>query len=368
MALAEGRPDEAVGRAEDAVAAARAVHAFDVLAESLGLLGLATDDPGVARGPSPRPTRSGRRAAPYRGAARLEVLLGLTGHDADGAARSRARQASRQLQRMGILRLNGTPLSEDPAGLPVAIAGARRVRGQGRRRAVPLTALAVAAGPNAGEDPGRPARPAGHPRPLASCSGPTTTRRGPATGSRCCCPSSAGCWTRPRPGRRPLLAADLHRASGWTCATSTSTPTALLRDAAHAAELMAAGEHDRAREILTDVDARYRGDAFEDEPYEEWADGFREEARAAWLRSLRRLASLHSREGRVADAQVLLVRLLGADPYDEPVHRLLVGRSPGPAGTARRGVPSPAGPHAMAAIAAPPPDPGVLVASALTPR
>ena len=50
-------------------------------------------------------------------------------------------------------------------------------------------------------------------------------------------------------------------------------------------------------EILGDIEARYPGDAFAEEPYEAWADGLREEVRASWQRSMRRLASLHSREG-----------------------------------------------------------------------
>ncbi len=72
----------------------------------------------------------------------------------------------------------------------------------------------------------------------------------------------------------------------------------LLADAAHAAALLADGQTDLAREILSDIDHRYCGDAFEDEPYEDWAEALREETRGAWLRSVRHLAILSLREGR----------------------------------------------------------------------
>ena len=134
----------------------------------------------------------------------------------------------------------------------------------------------------------------------------------------------------------------------------------VLQDAAHAADLMEAGDADRAREILVDIDSNYHGDAFEDEPGEEWAEGLREEVRAAWLRSVRRLATLRSREGRIDEAQGLLVRLLVSDPYDEQVHRMLVRTlaRAGRHGEARRSFDRWVA--AMRAIEAPLPDPIVL--------
>jgi DNA-binding SARP family transcriptional activator len=134
----------------------------------------------------------------------------------------------------------------------------------------------------------------------------------------------------------------------------------LISDAEAAAALMDDGEEDRAREILADIDRRYVGDALEDETGEEWADGLREEARAAWQRSVRRLAVLARRAGRPGDAQTLLVRLLTADPYDEPAHLQLV-RSlmrTGRRGEARRAFAR--WQQAMADIGAPLPDPRVL--------
>jgi DNA-binding SARP family transcriptional activator len=138
----------------------------------------------------------------------------------------------------------------------------------------------------------------------------------------------------------------------------------LLTDAAHAAALLADGRTELAREILGDIDHRYRGHAFEDEPYEDWAVPLREETRGAWLRSLRHLAVLSLREGRVTDACALLVRLLAADPFDERMHRELVKAlvRTGRHGEARR-----AFEHwgkAMSVVDAPRPDPAVLVVTA----
>lgn len=76
--------------------------------------------------------------------------------------------------------------------------------------------------------------------------------------------------------------------------------------------------------MLSEVDAAYCGDAFEDEPYEDWAIGLREHARAGWLRSLRSLAALRASAGAASDQAGLLARLLAADPYDAASHRALV--------------------------------------------
>ncbi|MBL8930787.1 MAG: hypothetical protein JNL54_11730 [Kineosporiaceae bacterium] len=102
----------------------------------------------------------------------------------------------------------------------------------------------------------------------------------------------------------------------------------LLRDAAHAVRLARpdgdASDREQARSLLADIDAAYAGDAFDDEPYEEWAEALREQVRAAWSRSLRLAAELARRDGDDDHAVAALVRLLAADPLDEPAHRALV--------------------------------------------
>jgi DNA-binding SARP family transcriptional activator len=142
----------------------------------------------------------------------------------------------------------------------------------------------------------------------------------------------------------------------------------LLRDAAHAEEVLTDGDEKRARDLLAEVDALYRGDAFDDEPYEAWADGLREEVRAAWLRSLRRHATLCRRAGEVDAAVADLVRLLAADAYDESAHHALVRTlvTAGRHGEARRAFDR--WTHAMEHIDAPPPPPDVLAARPRGPR
>lgn len=111
--------------------------------------------------------------------------------------------------------------------------------------------------------------------------------------------------------------------------------------------------------MLAHVDELYRGEALEDES-EEWADTLREEARAAWVRSVRRLATLLAREGRGAEALGIFVRLLAIDPYDEQVHRRLVTSlvRAGRHGEARRALDR--WRRAMAEIDAPLPDLGAV--------
>jgi DNA-binding SARP family transcriptional activator len=134
----------------------------------------------------------------------------------------------------------------------------------------------------------------------------------------------------------------------------------LLTDAAAAAGLVRAGGGPRARVVLESVDALYVGDAFDDEPYEDWADGLREEARAAWVRSLRLLADLAVSDAEHRSAAALYVRLLAVDQYDEDAHRRLVEAlvRAGRHGEARRAFDRWA--RAMRALDVDPPDPVVL--------
>ena len=134
----------------------------------------------------------------------------------------------------------------------------------------------------------------------------------------------------------------------------------LLRDSAHGLALARAGDTDRAVAVLADVDRAYTGDAFDDEPYQDWADGLREQTRAGWLTALRELAQL-SRSARELDqAAGSLVRLLAADPYDESAHRALVNvlSRAGRHGEASRAFDRWAA--AMRSLDAPVPDRGVL--------
>ncbi len=362
VALARGERTAAAQWAGRAVASARGVQAFDVLAEALELTAGSTDDPALARRALTEALSIWRDGGAGPAASRVEVLMGWL-EPADGTDRSRARDAARRLQRLGIRQVHGRPVTEGSGRRRVAVSvlGGFQVAVDGRP--VPLTAWRS-----------RQARTlvkilAGH-------------RGRPVTRGYLC----DQLWPDDDPSRTGhrlsvLLAtvrAVLDPERAWPPGHHVGSDTSgiwldlrhvaldadgLLLDAGLAGELLDAGDRERAREILSDIDGRYRGDAFEDEPYEQWADGFREEVRAAWLRSVRHLATLHGREGRPADAQVLLVRLLAADPYDVGMHRLLVRtlvRS-GRHGEARRAFDRWVG--AMDEIEAPVPDEAVLAAA-----
>jgi ATP/maltotriose-dependent transcriptional regulator MalT/DNA-binding SARP family transcriptional activator len=78
-----------------------------------------------------------------------------------------------------------------------------------------------------------------------------------------------------------------------------------------------AGRREEAFELLEAAEAGYGGDFAEDDLYEEWAIGPREELRATYLAVTRTLAHL-STDPHVANRY--LVRLLERDPYDEGAH------------------------------------------------
>lgn len=97
-----------------------------------------------------------------------------------------------------------------------------------------------------------------------------------------------------------------------------------LDDAVEAARLADEGDEGASRQLLGDLLDGYRGEAFEEDPYEAWADDVRHHVRATWTQSLRLAARLAGRAGDIDAAVTCLVRLLAADGYDDPAHRMLV--------------------------------------------
>jgi DNA-binding SARP family transcriptional activator len=289
----------------------------------------------------------------------VAVLLGRL-QDADSSERSRARAAARELQRLGLTHVHGVAVSArvGAAAVAVEVLGGFRVlvddvevpatawRSRQARTLIKILAarhgrpttrawLCETLWPD--DDPAK----TGHRLSVL-----LTTLRGVLDPDRA--------WPADR-----FVGADSDGV--WLDRTHVAVDAVtLVRDADSAASLMDAGEIERAREILADVNERYRGDAFEDEQSEEWADGAREEVRAAWQRSVRRLAALARRAGRIGDAQTLLVRLLTADPYDERIHELLVRNllASGRRGEARRAFDRWSA--AMREIGAPAPDATIL--------
>lgn len=133
-----------------------------------------------------------------------------------------------------------------------------------------------------------------------------------------------------------------------------------LAHVAHGRRLAEAGAWAEARTVLAAADARYRAEAFEDEPYADWCDPFREETRAAHLGMLRILAQAAQATSEPDAAVGYLLRLLEHDKFDESGHRALVHAlvASGRHGEARRAFERYAA--AMRAIDVRPPDEVIL--------
>jgi DNA-binding SARP family transcriptional activator/ATP/maltotriose-dependent transcriptional regulator MalT len=358
VALAGGDAAEAGRCGSEAVTAARACRQADVLAEALELAAAVSGDVAAARAALAEAEAIWCRAGAQPAADRVRVLIGrLPG--TDGPRRWAAREAAKRLVALGVPAVDGAPL------LPVEAAPVR-VRVLGR--------FDVVVG-------GQPVPlPAWRSRQARTLLKILIARRGrPVPRGELCellWPDDEPARTAHRlsvllsavrnvldPGRQRPADHYLRADPAGVCfdvGRVALDVEDLLRDAAHGLHLAREGHAERAREILADVDAAYRGDAFDDEPYEGWADGLREEARAVWLRALRELAELCRRAGDLDQSATILVRLLVADPYDEPAHRALVEvlRVAGRHGEAQRAFERWAG--AMRSIDAPVPTATIL--------
>lgn len=367
--LTAGDPDGATEAAARAITQARADAAVDLLADALELAGAAHAALGhipEAHACYDQAWSIWRDGGAGPSADRLDVLrFRLPG--ADATARSLAREAAARLRHRGIREIHGWPLDADQhtRRVVVRVLGGFSVRIDGSE--VPLSAWRS--------------------RQARTLVKLLAARRGRPIGRGELCEAL---WPDDDPARTGhrlsvLLATvrsvfDPGRAAApdhligadgkglWLDLRHVAVDADdLLADADAAFLLLETGEQQRAEEILRDVDRRYTGVAFEDEPDEPWADGLREETRAAHTRCLRHLAMSYARSGRTGDAEALFVRLLMLDPYDERVHRsrvrtlLRAGRH----GEARRAFARWA--HAMAEIDAPVPDAEMLPARALPP-
>lgn len=75
-----------------------------------------------------------------------------------------------------------------------------------------------------------------------------------------------------------------------------------------------------AAELVRLAEVAYAGDFLEEDPFEDWAVALREEARAVYMRVLRRLADAAVDGGDHQLAVRYLLRILERDPYDEGAH------------------------------------------------
>ena len=85
------------------------------------------------------------------------------------------------------------------------------------------------------------------------------------------------------------------------------------------------GEHAAARLALEAAETRYGGEFLEEDPYEDWAVGVREEAQAAYISVTRLLADEAAATGDADGATRYYLRILERDAYDEAAHLGLVG-------------------------------------------
>ncbi|HEU4919842.1 MAG TPA: BTAD domain-containing putative transcriptional regulator [Candidatus Limnocylindrales bacterium] len=111
-----------------------------------------------------------------------------------------------------------------------------------------------------------------------------------------------------------------------------------LAEAAAAARLARSGDRAGARTHLEIAEALYGGDFLEEDPYEDWAVGLREEAQATYIAIARSLAEAAAADGDADGATRYYLRILERDPYDEGAHLGLVAAlvAAGRHGEARR--------------------------------
>jgi DNA-binding SARP family transcriptional activator len=81
---------------------------------------------------------------------------------------------------------------------------------------------------------------------------------------------------------------------------------------------------DEARAHLEVAEALYAGPFLEEDPYQDWAIGLREEARATYIAVTRRLAEFAAARGDQDLASRYLLRILDQDRFDERAHLDLV--------------------------------------------
>lgn len=110
-----------------------------------------------------------------------------------------------------------------------------------------------------------------------------------------------------------------------------------LAGAREGLELRRSGSRGAGSRLAT-AEAAYPGDFLEEDAYEDWAIGLREEARAAYVEVARALAKDAAASGDTDAAGRYYLRILERDPYDEPAHLGLVGalETAGRHGEARR--------------------------------
>jgi DNA-binding SARP family transcriptional activator len=97
-----------------------------------------------------------------------------------------------------------------------------------------------------------------------------------------------------------------------------------LAAAAEATRLARAGDRSGARSSREVAESLYGGDFLEEDPYDDWAVGLREEAQATYIALARTLAETAATDGDADGATRFYLRILERDAFDEGAHLGLV--------------------------------------------
>ena len=119
-----------------------------------------------------------------------------------------------------------------------------------------------------------------------------------------------------------FVAAD--RGAVWLEPEHVSVDVKGFLSTADAALVLRRDGHPDAHERLAAAEASYTGDFLEEDAYEEWAIGIREECRAVYTQVVRALADEAAARGDTDPATRFYLRILERDPYDESAHFGLV--------------------------------------------
>jgi DNA-binding SARP family transcriptional activator len=142
-------------------------------------------------------------------------------------------------------------------------------------------------------------------------------------------------FSRQQPDEGPLVT---NRDAVWLDLGRLDVDIEHFMTAATEALRMHETDAEQATVHLAAAEARYEGNFLEDEPYLDWADPLREEARALHISVLRALTQRMRAAGDVDRATRYALRLFQHDPYDEQAHLELVSAllAAGRRGEARR--------------------------------
>lgn len=342
VALARGDRDQAMVFAREATEEARRRSLRPALAESLELRALSSTDPPPARALLEEAIALWREIRNPLGEARAELALARLSSGRD--ARSRAERAERRLQTMGVR----TRAAAGAAGILCALPPGER----------PPVEVRTLGGFQLVRD--------GRPVPSSEWQSKKArdllklllARRGRPTPREVL---MEALWPEVEPGplanrlsvalarARNVLDPQREHASDHFIGGDPSAVwleldrlhvdvEVFLAEASTGLSFLDKGREREARDLLAAAEAKYAGDFLEEDPYEEWATGLREEARALYVSVAHALARI-SRQAVDHDAVVrYLLRVLQRDPHDEEAHLGLVSAlsSAGRHGEARR--------------------------------